>query len=312
VPLIIADDFYDNAGASLPECSLSLLMPAASWSARNSKSGFVPSWLIAKLSSDPDRSTGPLYAARIARRGKGGGMHIVPGNGITVVNADDAAEQEERIREQGRIRAKRKRDRDKAARAAAEAVTRDAGVTSPSPMRDVTQTKGSERKKPQVKAKNVTRDASVTAEIDGSHQDDQDQSIGVGLINAGARVAPDPAIVTLVAAGCSKKLKRIVSEAEASQAIAEWNRRAEAAGKVIHEPEKFYPTCVKREHNLEAILAPSLPAPPLEWLVPTPASGPGVHVFEADSDPFVDACAYPGCGLKEPNVRHVKREAGTG
>jgi hypothetical protein len=329
MPVIIDDAFYDDLGASLPGGSLSLLLPAASWSARHSKSGWVPSWVIAKHSSDPDADTGQLFAAGAARRGKNGGMHIVPGKGITIINADDAAQQEERTREQGRIRAQRKRDRDKAARAAAVATGVTPGVTpvtapSRSPVRRVTPTKAQGQEKPQVSDEFVTRyevDSSrVTAETDGpAHQDNQDLSIGSGSIgvdpvNARAREDPDPAVVTYVTGLITKKAGRPVSAVETRRAMAVWDKRAEDAGKVIHDPRKFYTTCVRKERDIEALLAP--PANPLwEKFGAAPEPVAGAHAYAADQRTGVCGHEKPDgepCGLPRPHAKHLNLGEMTG
>jgi hypothetical protein len=324
VPVTYDDSFFDDLGASLPAPSLLLLMPAAAWSARNSKSGFVPAWKIAEISSNPERDTGPLFAAGVARRGKGGGMHIVPGKGILLVNKDDAEKQEERTREQGRIRAQRKRDRDKAARAAAvgAGVTPDVTrVTAPSrsPVRRVTPTKAQEQENPQVSDEFVTRyetgSSRVTAETEGpAHQDNQDLSIGAGSIgvdpvNARAREDPDPAVIAHVTGLITKKAERPVSGIEARRAMAVWDKRAEDAGKVIHDPRKFYTTCVRKERDIEALLAP--PANPLwEKFGAAPEPVAGAHAYAADQrtgacgheKPDGEACGLPGSHAKHLNL----------
>lgn len=90
MPLIIDDSFYDGIGGSLPDCSVAFLNRAGSWSARNSESGFVPSWALARFSSDLDQAVKPLLSAHLVKRVTGG-IQILQGNGITIVNATDAA-----------------------------------------------------------------------------------------------------------------------------------------------------------------------------------------------------------------------------
>jgi hypothetical protein len=94
VPLIVDDAFYEYSREhSLPDCSVSFLMRAGSWSARNSRSGFVPSSMLADFSDDPDLVTRTLHAAALAERVKGG-VQLASGHGITVINAADAEAEE--------------------------------------------------------------------------------------------------------------------------------------------------------------------------------------------------------------------------
>jgi hypothetical protein len=313
MPLIIDDAFFDGVGGSLPARSLSFLLPAASWSARNSKSGFVPSWQVAKLSDDPDRDVGTLQSVGIARRVKGGGMQIAEGKGIVIVNADAAAAEAERRREQGRLRAQRKRDRDKGARTAAMAhgVTPASRGQSPG----VTRTERREEKKQQVSDESVTRyetgSSRVTAENNASDNQglDQDQSIWGSQVDACPREAWPAEVVTAAVTDASKKAGRAVTEAEALRAVAVFDARARKRGKVVHDRVQFNATCFTRERNIEAILAPS-PAP--EWLdlgtAPEPPSG--AHPYEQDpAQPFIDSCVRPGCGVRRSNARHVNQKA---
>jgi hypothetical protein len=144
--------------------------------------------------------------------------------------------------------------------------------------------------------------------------DDQDldqSSSSRGNGNRHLEAVPARETVTLVTNLAAKKTRRAVSGDEAIRAIAVWDKRAEDAGNVIHDPVKFYGTCVKRERDLEAILAP--PPDPL-WvkLGATPEPVSGAHPFEPDPSPFVDSCARAGCGLRRMNARHVNQEANTG
>lgn len=193
MPVTYEDTFFDDLGAGLPAHSVKFLNRAASWSARNSRSGFVTATAAGDLSDDADRDTGPLKSAGIIRRAGKGGWQIVAGVGITIVNARDAAEQARqeqteavRTRELGRIRAQRKRDKDKAARltAMSDGVTRDVTQESRETGADVTRHEPLERKKPQVKAKNVTRydagSSRVTPQVE-TDRSDQDQSSPVGF-----------------------------------------------------------------------------------------------------------------------------------
>lgn len=299
VPVIYDDAFFDDLGASLPDCSLLYVIRAASWSARHSKSGFVPNWKLAELTDNPDLVKRTLRAAGLIYRADGG-WRFAEGRGITIVNANEAeirakaeaeaaAVAEEKAaakREADKLRQRRSRDNRKAARAEVF----NAGV------------------------KDVTRDMASTSHVttcDAIEGSDLDQSIGVGHIDARAREAPDPALVTLVADLAEKKAKRIVSAAEACRAIAVWEKRAEDSGNVIHDRPRFYGTCAKRERDIEKILAPP-PNPLWVELGTAPEPVPGSHPYQPDPSPFVDACAKPGCGLREKNARHTNQEANTG
>lgn len=323
MPFTLNDSFDDFAREHrLPDCAVSYLSRAGTWSARASKSGFVPSTMHAEFSDDPDRAVRALLAAGAVRNVKAG-VRISESPCWTLLNAKDVHQDNERQAAEAEDRREKWRadkQRQRAERKAGQRERIAAGVPrmSTETSADVHRENPGDSKKPQVIdgyvqvdiAKTSTRTAKKTA----SDYQDPSQSSEVNQSNGRAREAPSPETVALVSAGISKKLKRPVAEAEACRAIDVWDRRAEASGKVIHEPEKFYPTCIEREREqkLEAILAPPLPAAPAEWLVPEPPSGPGVHVFQPDGNPFVDACAHPGCGVKESNARHVKREAGTG
>jgi hypothetical protein len=339
------DDFYDDDDtADLSDCAVALLSRAGSWSARKSRNGFVSASMLAKLSSDPDRAAEELCKRGIWRRGKKGGYQFTDWErwGDLAEDVRQREADEERRKEQGRVRAQRKRDRDKAAKGevmaagvtryvtryapgpAGEPQAEGSGVTpggtraSRSQERGVTRQKHPSKEKPQVNGSRVTRyepDSSrVTAQVDTSdNQDldpDQNQSVGVGVINAGAREAPPPAVVTLVAARISNRLSRPAAEAEACRAIAEWDRRAAAAGKAVRNPEKFYPACAGCEPlaKLEAIIAPPLSAEAREWqeLGQVPEPPPGAHAFVSSGIKFDNSCMYPGCVVPEKNQVHVK------
>jgi hypothetical protein len=345
------DDFYDDDDiADLPDCAVALLARAGSWSARKSKNGSVSASMLAQLSSDPAQAAEELCKRGIWRRGKRGGYQFTDWERWAEA-AEDVKQREaaaERKRELGRERAQRKRDRDKAAKAEvmAEGVTRyvtryddaaeenpqarggDAadGITRPSrsPMRDVTRPEGTRGKKPQVNDGHVTRyeagSSRVTAKTGASDDQDKDpdqnQSSGVNQSNGRAREALSPGTVAAVAADCSKLLGRPVTEAEASRAIGEWDRRREASGKAVHDPAKFYPACARREHKLrklEAILAAPESDAARRWreLGQAPEPPPGSHAFVPSRIAFDDSCMHPGCGVPEKNRVHL-REANTG
>lgn len=328
MPLIVDDEFHVFARERrLPPCALSFLMLAGSWSARESRSGFVPNSMLADFSDDFAQAERTLCSARILKRVKAG-VRIVEGRGVTVINAKDVRRDTEREAAEAEERKAKWRDdkqRQRGARKDGQRERITAGVSGMSTGAnvDVHPENPDDSKKPQVSGRDVQVDiaktSTGTAKTASSDYQDPSQSagvksIGVDLNNARPHEAPSPETLALVVAGISKKRKQIVTEAEACRAIAEWDRRAEEAGKVIHDPTKFYPTCIRREHDLELIIAPPLPAPPPEWLelgsAPDPA--PGAHLFEPSADPFDTACSRPGCGLPEKNTRVHLPEAKTG
>jgi hypothetical protein len=170
VPFIVDDEFQVFARERrLPPCALSFLMLAGPWSARESRSGFVPNSMLADFSDDFAQVERTLCSAGILKRVKGG-VRIVGGHGVTVVNAKDVtrdAEREEaeveRKRELERTRKQRQRDREKAERAE----RMSAGVTpmSRGTSTDVTPEKTEIPKKPQVKGDDVPRDIGVTSRV---------------------------------------------------------------------------------------------------------------------------------------------------
>lgn len=210
MPVTYDDTFFDDLGAALPALSVKFLNRAASWSARNSRSGFVTATAAAELTDDVDRDTAPLKAAGIIRRARKGGWQIAEGAGITIVNARDAAQQarqEEaetaRRRELGRVRAQRKRDRDKAARAAAMtgSVTRDVTQESREKVPNVTRYESTEPKKQQVKPKNVTRYAAGSSRVTPQIDDLDlylDQSLETEKSKSDARSREEAALVAEV------------------------------------------------------------------------------------------------------------------
>lgn len=323
MPFIVDDEFHVFAREHrLPPCALSFLMLAGSWSARESRSGFVPNSMLADFSDDFAQAEGTLCSAGILKRVKAG-VRITEGHGLTVVNAKDVSRDNERQKAEAEERREAWRGKKQRQRAAAKDRQRDRIVSgvprmSPGTNADVPPENPGQPKKPQVSSSAVPGDIAGTSpgteKKTASDYQDPSQSSGVDPVNARGREGPSPETLTFVVARISKKLKRFVSEAETRRAVDIWDRRAEAAGKVIHDPEKFYPTCIERERDLEAILAPPLPAPPPEWLELGRAVdlAPGAHPFEPSADPFDTACSRAGCGLPEKNTRIHIPEAKTG
>jgi hypothetical protein len=168
MPLIIGDEFQAFARERrLPPCALSFLMLAGSWSARESRSGFVPNSMLADFSDDFAQAEGTLCSAGILKRVKAG-VRIVEGHGVTVVNAKDVtrdAEREEaeaaRKRELERTRKQRQREKEKAEREAP--ISAGVPPVSRETSTDVPPEKTRKRKKPQVSASDVPRDIGVTS-----------------------------------------------------------------------------------------------------------------------------------------------------
>lgn len=321
MPLTVDDEFHVFARERrLPPCALSFLMLAGSWSARESRSGFVPNSMLADFSDDFAQAERTLCSAGILKRVKAG-VRIVEGHGLTVVNARDVHRDSQRAEaeaEERRAAWRAKKQRQREARKAGQHERIASGIpgVSPGTNADVPPENPGTGKKPQVNDRHVPGDIAGTSpgtrKTTASDYQDQNQSSRVSQSDPRAREVPSPGTLTLVVTGISKKRKQVTTEAEACRAIAEWDRRAEAAGEVIHDPAKYYATCIKRAHDLEAIIAPPPPVPRPEWLIPAPSAGPDLHVFMPDGSPYVDACAYPGCGLREKNSRHVKQEVSAG
>jgi hypothetical protein len=434
VPVFYDDDFDEKAGASLPKLSVASLNLVSIWSARNSMSGFVPATAIARYSDDPDGFTRTLVTAGIAQRRPRGAMQIIPGCGVTIVNANAAARPAGPLsvlalapapvpaaqpaqtpgarrtalcRVPELTREVRARDGDLCrycgrqvqwgkGRARDSAVwdwVEPLGGTSPENV--VTACKACGHAKagrppeeagmvllpvPRAEERNASRNASGEGmpgqkrytpdrrnascnasdgetpgqkrytsdsrnaspspagasrnasgegmpgqkrytpspeprdENASDYQDLNQSSRGNSnghLEAARPREGTDPAIITLAANLAAKKAGRAVSAAEARRAIAVWDKRAEDAGKVIHDPARFYRTCATRERDIEAILAP--PPNPLWVDLGTPADPvPGAHAYEPHPSQFVDECTRAGCGLRKSNARHVSQEAKTG
>lgn len=318
MPFTLNEPFDDFARErSLPDCAAAFLIRAGTWSARASRSGFVPSTMHAGFSSDPDQAVRALLAAGAVRRVKAG-IRISESPCWTLVNARDVHRDTEREEaEAGRRRAKWRADKQRQ-REAGKAGRRErieAGVSGMSTRESahVHPENPQNPVKPQASGSDVQVDipgtSTWTPGKPASDNQDQDQS-GVNQSNARAREGLSPGTLASVTAGISGKLGRPVSDGEALRAAAEWRRRAEGAGRVIHDPVKFYATCIRRERALELILAPPLPPPPQEWLGAAPEPVPGWHPFEPDPNPFTDSCLR--CGVRRANARHVTEKASTG
>lgn len=320
MPFTLNDSFDDFAREHrLSDCAGWFLSRAGLWSARASRSGFVPSTMFAEFSSDPDQAVRALLAAGAIRRVKAG-VRITDSPCWTLVNAKDVHQDIEREqaeaearREKWRADKQRQRDAEKASQR--ERIMAGVSGMSTETKVDVHPENPVNREKPQVKLGDVQvdipRTSTKTAKKTASDYQDQNQSSGVNQSNARAREDMSPEVLAFVLAEISKKVEQPVSEAEALRATAVWDQRAEKSGKVVHDPVKFYGTCIKRERNLKGILAP--PPDPL-WLelgiAPEPMAG--THPYMPSGNPFVDQCMHPGCGLRKSNARHLNQKARTG
>ncbi len=94
MPLIIGDLFSAfSREHRLPGCAVSFVTNAGSWSALNSRSGFVPSTMLADFTDDPDQAVRTLCAAGVIERARGGVRFAEDCPVVTVVNAADAEQE---------------------------------------------------------------------------------------------------------------------------------------------------------------------------------------------------------------------------
>lgn len=173
MPLIVDDAFYEYAREhSLPDCSVSFLVLAGSWSARNSRSGFVPSSMLASFSDDPDLVTRTLCAGGFVRRVRGG-VRLAAGRGLTVVNASDVLRDIEQDKADAEQRRAVERERKRRYRTAKAAERREDSVprvppesrgTSTGVPPDVPPNSPGNPEKPQVKGGDVPRDIRGTSD----------------------------------------------------------------------------------------------------------------------------------------------------
>jgi hypothetical protein len=286
MPFIVDDAFYEFAREHrLPDCAVSFLMLAGSWSARNSRSGFVPAVMLADFSSDPDQVKRTLCAAGLLERAEGGGWWITEGNGVTVVNAADAEAMKAKVREGGKERAQRFRDRRKAGRAQA---IQAALPETPGPG----------------DGERVTRYAAassrVTPQIDRS-----DLSIGVGQSKSDARARESPKLVTAVADAICAKVGYVPTDEQALAVIDAIRERARKAGKRIRSPLAYIPAAVTNEPDLYAGLLDGDP-PPVSAIGAKSTADHGER-HEYDLDPLTGVCR---CSYTKTSPRHNVARAG--
>lgn len=309
MPVTFEDDFYETIREfAIPPSSVSYVMQASLWSARNSRSGFAPAMVLADLTDDVVRDMGPLIAARIVKRARKGGMQVIEGRGITIVNASDIAErvtrdmaEADRKREEWNTRKRRQRDAEKAERQNRMA----AGVTQKSRGKatDVTRDQTKTRKKPQVSGNDVPRDIGVTSrgtpQIDRSNQ----SSSGVSHINARAR--EDPAVIAVVVKTVATRVGRIIGADDASAAIGRAIARPKTP-KRIHDPVSYFTAVFENEKDLYAELL----CEPAELLEAALTAAPDPDRPDTDRHPYERDPRTGVCKCDNPksNWRHQGQE----
>jgi len=280
MPLIVEDGFDETVREyAIPHLSVSFVTQAGAWSARKSRSGFVPSTMLAEFTDDADRDMGPLIAAGIVRRGKKDGMQIIPGRGLTVVNADEVEAKKAKVRESGRERSQRLRDRRKAEQAEAIRNALPAGHATPEPVAEpvtVTREKRTGGKKQQVSDANVTRYEQRTQRVTqrpsrarardfdlDSNQSARDQVSQSRVVNAGAREDdPQPGSAEFrlqVIAAFAAATRIEIDDATAGALAAEVLRKARPP---VPHPLGYVLKAIADERDPVARWLPKRPAPP--------------------------------------------------
>jgi hypothetical protein len=316
MPLIIDDEFHVFARERrLPPCALSFLILAGSWSARESRSGFVPSSMLADFSDDFAQAERTLCSAGILKRVKAG-VRIVEGHGVTVVNTRDVtrdAEREEaeaaRKRELERTRKQRQREKEKAEREARIS----AGVTPASreTSTDVPPEKTGKRKKPQVNASDVPRDIGVTSrgtEVPSRARADQDLDFDFDLdsslvsqssvVDAGARGASDGELAGAVIAAVREREHFDLDRTTALKVgVIAVGRRKKGPPT---DRAAYAAAVIANEKDLYVELLRDI-APPLAEIVAGQGMPPDAHLFRSDGarPPSCLTCSTP-----ENNYRH--------
>ena len=254
MPLIVDDAFYEFAREHrLPDCAVSFLMLAGSWSARNSRSGFVPATMLADFGSDPDQVKRTLCAAGLLERAEGG-WQISEGYGVTVV---DAADIEEKAAQKRAADARRQRKSRANRKAGAEPVTPMSHVTS--------------------------RDAQI---------DRSNQSIGVGQSESDARARESPELVTAVADAICAKVGYVPTDGQALAVISAIRERARKAGRRIRSPLAYIPAAVANEPDLYAGLLDGDPPPVSSIGATSPADYRERHEYDPDPLTGVCRCTH--------------------
>jgi hypothetical protein len=319
MPLIVEDDYYEIIREfTIPDRSVSSMTQAGSWSARNSRSGFVPSTVLADITDDPDRDAGPWIAAGVVKRAKGG-VRFIGGRGMTVVNAADVEAKTARTRAANNERKQRSRERLRAEQAgkihAALPVT-DVTPKSHPKSADVTGGKAGKQKKSQVSAPGVTRDIGVTSRVTpgpsraGARQDDfdLDPREGVSQSRSDAREsdADDPELVTVVANAICAEASFLPGDDQARAVIRIFEDRARKAGTVIRSKPAYYAKVVVNEPDLwNGVL---LPKPPPAAAESAPWASPALTAWDPEHHEFdpPDRGIVCRCGSTENSPRHYR------
>lgn len=314
MPLIIEDDFYEIVREfTIPDRSVSSVTQAGSWSSRNSRSGFVPSTVLADITDDADRDMGPWIAARVVKRAKGG-YRIIGGRGLTVVNAADVEAKVAKTRADNNERKRRSRERLRAEQAGkihaalpVTEVTRKSRETSA----DVTGVKAGKRKKQQASATAVTRDIGVTsrgtpgpsragADFDPDFDFDLDSSRvnQSSAVDAGARAGSDDELAAAVIEAVREREHFDLDRASALKVgMAAVARRKKGPPT---ERAAYAAAVIANEKDLYAELLRDI-APPLGEIIGDSCGPPDAHPFRSDGarPPSCLTCSTP-----ENNYRH--------
>jgi len=299
MPLHFDDGFHDRPEiSSLPDCSVSSLVLASSWSASNSTSGSVPARVFARFSGGSALVTRTLRAGGLIERVKGGDWQITEGHGFRIENALDVAAREQaeaeraaQVAEAAKERKRQQRDREKVARQA-KFVTAANDVTC-----DIAA---------------LSRVTGCDPQIDRSNQD-KDLNLDPSLVtghNDAEAYARDPDLLRFVAGEFGKKAGRIIGDPEAVTVIRTLTKRADEAGTVIKDPKGYFGSSIKRAPEVDKLLDGDPPtrreilAEPLE---PPPGSHPYEHSQSTGACGHLDGDRE--CGLGKTNIRHTASNA---
>lgn len=293
MPFIVDDDFYDFAREHrLPDCAVSFLMRAGSWSARASRSGFVPATMLADFGSDPDQAKRTLCAAGLLERADGG-WQIIEGR-VTVINAVDAgakAAERQAAKSAGGKRGNHERWHEK--RAIRVPGCEFCEASAPQKTAKAKRTSHSDRMR-------SVSDSDATP-IDRSDLDLYlDQSVGSSQSDAGAR-EPSPLALVVIAEVRKRENFDIDTETAEQAAVIILARRKKGPP---DDPAAYVASAVARERDLYAELLCGL-APPLADVLAEFAEAPPGDRHEYDHNPATGACRE--CDMPRSNKsRHLE------
>jgi hypothetical protein len=316
MPLIIEDDYYEIIREfAIPDRSVSSVTQAGAWSARNSRSGFVPSTVLADFTDDPDRDTGPWIAAGVVKRAKGG-VRFIGGRGMTVVNAADIEAKIAKTRAANNERKQRSRERlraEQAEKIRAAAVTPAVTRKSRATRAGVTGVETEKQEKTQVSTAAVTRDIAVTSRVteDPSRartRDDFDFDFDSSLVSQSSAVdarAREPA-----RGASDDELAGAVIAAVREREFFDLNRETalKVGAMAVARRKKGPPTdraayaaaVIANEKDLYAELLREV-APPRAEIFSQRNPAPGAHPFKSDGAPSPTCLT---CFTPEGNYRH--------